>query len=318
MPLMAFASSGRISARLFRTSSDCDLSSRFRMSAMPTYEEDDVVVTSRSSRSALSRAFTASSATPLRAIMRHSRLLRTSGANVPMTLAARSDSTRVRMSATVCGCSLPRYPRRVSALSSPTRSHTGSSRTGASAITSANCSSVMTPDNRFLTSVTVPPKPTPLEKVWANSSTSVSRSLMRTGRRSAAERVRSLSSSGSNFFSSLEDRSLPSASSSTATFSVPLSAPGDAAALARLGAVIAASLSGRPVAGARPDDLGQRDAEAGRGLIHHHHLAARDHATVDDHIDGLAHAAVERNDRAAPELDQAGDRHGGRAEHDLH
>ena len=61
------------------------------------------------------------------------------------------------------------------------RSQTGSSRTGASAITAANCSSVMTPDNRFFTSETVPAKPTPLENVCANSSTSVSRSLIRTG-----------------------------------------------------------------------------------------------------------------------------------------
>ena len=67
-----------------------------------------MVVASRSSRSTPSKAFTASSPTPLMAIIRHNRLLRTSAANVPMTLAASSESTRDRMNATVCGCSLPR------------------------------------------------------------------------------------------------------------------------------------------------------------------------------------------------------------------
>jgi hypothetical protein len=104
---------------------------------------------------------------------------------------------------------------------------------------------------------------------------------MPTGRRSAAERVSSFSSSASNFLSSFAERSLP-------------------------------------VARSRSHHLGQRDAEARGRLVHHHHLAAGDDAPIDDHVDRLADTAVERDDGAAPELDEARNRHGGRAENDLH
>jgi len=83
------------------------------------------------------------------------------------------------------------------------------------------------------------------------------------------------------------------------------------AVLARVAADIWASLARSPVAGRRSDDLREGDTEAGGRFIHNDHLAARNHAAVYDHIDRLADPAIEGDDSATPEFDEARDGHRG-------
>src|SRR5580693_7052936 len=66
------------------------------------------------------------------------------------------------------------------------------------------------------------------------------------------------------------------------------------------------------------NDLEQRHAESLGGVVDDDNFATCDHRTVHDHVDGIADPLIKRDDGAARELHEPGDRQRGRAEHDLH
>src|SRR5271163_1431903 len=105
-------------------------------------------------------------------------------------------------------------------------------------------------------------------------------------------------------------------SSSAAAFSGPLSSLSPPIAASDMRFLLRIELC-RPFTARAGDHFQERHSESLTGLVDDDNFTARNHGAVDDDVDRIADALVQRDDRAAGELHEAGDRQRSRAEHDL-